>query len=109
MTKEKTTRDQPRLDLVGCCFHTFKEDNAVQHQGVVRGDLGGQYYLVQYFEWLTGGPEELEIIHISRMCGNRAERWQFYEDNKHMNFWYEYRHHHKKQEDADTVRANEVA
>jgi hypothetical protein len=33
--------------------------------------------------------------------GNGAERWQFYEDNEHMTFWYEYRYHHKKQEDAE--------
>jgi hypothetical protein len=56
---------------------------------------------VEYFEWLAGTPEQMEIVHISRMCGGNGggERWQFYEDNEDMGFWYRYRYYPEKRED----------
>jgi hypothetical protein len=83
------------LDLVGRGFHTFTDDGRVENQGVVRGDLGDGYYLVQYFEWFVGAPNTMAIWNIRDMKpGRKAGCWQFYEDTEHMNFWYE--HHAKK-------------
>ena len=88
------------VNLVGRCFHIFDKDGCVQYQGIVRGDLGGGHYLVQYFEWVMGEASTMEIRTIEEMTVKLGTKrqcdgyWQFYEDNEHMNFWYE--HHAPK-------------
>lgn len=97
--RKKTSKDEPELGLVGRCFHVFREDMKVQYQGVVRGSLGEGLYLIQYYEWLMGEPGTMEIRHVSEMKpGRKPGCWQFYEDNEHMNFWYESRHGGNKSE-----------
>jgi hypothetical protein len=92
---EEETRTQERETLatiIGRCFHTFKQtksgDDGVQYQGVVRARVEEGIYLVQYFEWFVGEPSTMALVRIEDMLA-----WQFYEDNKHMNFWYEHRYH----------------
>jgi hypothetical protein len=78
------------LGLVGRCFHTFRDGGYVDEQGIVRGDLGGGYFLVQYFEWLSGSPSTLAITHVSDMKPGRDPGcWQFYLNEEHMKRWYE--------------------
>jgi hypothetical protein len=90
----------PKLDLVGRWFHIFNADGVVQYQGLVRGKVDETRYLIQFCDWIMGELSTLSVISIDEMAvkiasyrGDRA--WQFYEDNEHMNFWYE--HYAKKE------------
>lgn len=56
--------------------------------------VGDGLFLVQYFEWSMGEANTLEIVQISDMVSRSPSShspgyWQFYEDNEHMNHWYE--------------------
>jgi hypothetical protein len=90
MAAEKKKPVDPVLGLVGRCFHTFDDKGVLRYQGIVRGDLGGGRYLIQYFDWIMGEPSTMAIIDIEEMMSPRA--WQFYEDADHMRFWHEYRY-----------------
>jgi hypothetical protein len=88
---DKLQEDEPPpLGLLGRYFHIFTEDKdtgtkTIQRQGVVRGELGNGYYLVQYFEWTLGYDDVMEIQRIENMTPGR---WQFYETNEDMKHWY---------------------
>jgi hypothetical protein len=98
----KPKMPMPEMSLVGRCFHIFDDAGCVQYQGIVRGNLGDGNYLVQYYEWFAGAASTLAVVHISKMIQPHNHRaagaWQFYEDNDHMNSWYEYEHHAPKRE-----------
>lgn len=101
MTKTDKT-ELPALTLEGRCFHTFDAGGFVQTQGVVRGNLGNGFYLVQYFDWIVGNPGTMEVRSVHDMMpGRGADCWQFYEDADHMNFWY--KHHALKRDKTDAA------
>jgi hypothetical protein len=90
MTKMMPKQEPQSYGLVGRCFHVFAEDGTIERQGIVRADLGGGGYLVQYFEWFAGTPSTMEVRYITEMKPGRGNgSWQFYEDNEHMSSWYE--------------------
>lgn len=73
------------LGLVGRYFHTFREQSGprvMDYQGTVRGDLGHGFFLVQFFEWMSGEPSTLAVEHLSQMS-----KWQFYLDSAQMKDW----------------------
>ena len=84
-TPQNSKLPEPELTLVGRSFHTLDDDGCVQYQGTVRGNIGDGFYLIEYFNWFDGGST-MELRHISEM---KAGRWQFYENNEHMNGWLE--------------------
>jgi hypothetical protein len=89
------TKPEPARSLVGMCFHMFGENEKVQNQGIVRGMVNDDYAIVQYFEWFTGEPNTMEVVSVKRMSKGAASgkrspgSWQFYDDNNHMNEWYQ--------------------
>jgi hypothetical protein len=85
-SKPKSTTQLEPLGLVGRCFHIMDEGGYVEKQGVIRGDLGGGLYLIQYFEWLMGNPTNMEIVDLETI-----RKWRLYYDHEYMNFWYEHR------------------
>ena len=81
-------------DLTGKYFHVFTWDEkeqrrVIEGQGVIYADLGGGYYMVQYFEWLTGSPGwyGTKVKHINEIA---SEGWCFYSTAAAMNEAYEY-------------------
>jgi hypothetical protein len=86
--------DTQGMSLVGRCFHVFGADRKVRYQGVVRGMVSPTHALVQYFEWLTGAPNTMEVVWVERMArgatatSREPGSWQFYEDTGHMIAWY---------------------
>ncbi|ACX52454.1 hypothetical protein Adeg_1350 [Ammonifex degensii KC4] len=91
MRKEKEKRLEEEKEkwksLVGKFFHSFDEEGYVQSQGVVLSSLGNGYYVVQYFEWLTGSPCRVSVVHIGEMV---ARKWAFYESDDDMRYAFEY-------------------
>lgn len=80
--------------LVGRCFHIFGADKRVERQGCVVAPVGEGLFLVQYFEWMMGEANTLEIVQVADMVSRSPSSrgpgyWQFYEDHEHMNHWYE--------------------
>jgi hypothetical protein len=98
MTDEAQEDEPPALGLVGRYFHIFTEDKesgkkTIQRQGMVRGELGDGYYLVQYFDWWAGEANTMDIHRIESMTPGR---WQFYETSEDMKHWYQtYRHRYE--------------
>jgi len=78
-----------RNSLVGKCFVIFGYNSAWSRQGVVRHDLSGGYYLVQFFDAFMGLPNTSAIFHISQMVDqNRAKGgWEFFENDEHLREW----------------------
>ena len=62
MTKSS---DYETLPLVGMFFHVHGSHGKISRQGVIRGAVGANAYLVQYFEWLMGFPNTLEIVPVA--------------------------------------------
>jgi hypothetical protein len=71
--------------LAGLWFHTLDPvTGAISQQGRVVRSLGGNVYLVQFYDWLVGEPGRTEAVAVSRMDG-----WQFYETDEAMRHAYE--------------------
>jgi hypothetical protein len=98
--REPQADEPPPLGLVGRYFHIFTEDKengkkTIQRQGMVRGELGDGYYLVQYFDWWAGEANSMDIHRIENM---KPGYWQFYETSEDMKNWYAtYRHRYEAQ------------
>ena len=76
--------------LVGKYFHTFRtypdcDCRTVQYQGHIVAHIQGEYYLVQYFEWIVGEPSTYQIVTIEEMLD-----WNIYEDAEQMSFQWGY-------------------
>ena len=77
--------------VVGMYFHIKNDEGFVERQGRVIGKeaLNGEdYYIVKYFEWLTGcyihcGLENVDIFRAK-------DRVNLYYDSEEMNDWYKY-------------------
>jgi hypothetical protein len=105
---KQTPRRPAVFDLVGRCLVIFGEASRVRYQGIVRGDLGGGLYLVQYFEAVMGEPSTLAVIPVSRMVQpedyyRAAGAWEFFEDDEHLRYWCQYVHVHDEQPEDDNV------
>lgn len=86
---ERTPEQGPDWNtLVGKFFHTFEDEGYIQRQGMVLGDLTDGYFMVQYFEWLSGSVSfyGTQIVHIREM----ANAWAFYATDAAMREAYEY-------------------
>jgi hypothetical protein len=83
-----TTAKNP---LVGKHFHILV-DREIAKMGIVRGDLGGGNFLLQYFSWMDGSPNIQQIVKLDAMM---TEDWQFYDTAADMNAW---GHHYSKTE-----------
>ena len=75
--------------LVGKFFHAFGEDGKISRQGIILADLGGGYYVVGHFEWITGHRSfyGTRVVHISTVA---SESWALYPDAEAMREAYEY-------------------
>jgi len=65
--------------LVGKYFHGANENNKVEWQGVVIGEVNPGWYLVQLFDWATGKPSVQRLVPIEKM-----NAWLFYPDRDAM-------------------------
>jgi hypothetical protein len=74
--------------LEGKFFHTLKDGKA-EYQGHILAHLGGGYYMVELFEWMTGGVSFTahRIYNITEMSSGS---WVFYEDHEAINEAYKY-------------------
>jgi hypothetical protein len=88
-------RAEARKTLVGRFFHVFDDPEEggsgprwINRQGVVVDDLGEGYYLVDHFEWISGGSDFYGkvVVHVSRMA---EAGWSFYETAEAMREAYE--------------------
>ena len=84
----KKTKEQPKEEpniLTGRCFHVMKVDsNEVERQGRVIGTPHEGYFLVLYYDYMTGGPSYEGLVHISKM-----DCWRFYRNEEQMRTAYE--------------------
>lgn len=83
MATKKKAKTATKSPLVGLFFHSLKEDGkTIEWQGVVKGHVGGpkDLYLLQLYEWITGGEGIQELVPSERMAG-----WRFYDSHEEMN------------------------
>lgn len=75
--------------LVGKHFHTFGEDGLIERQGVILARLDYGYFVVLYFEWISGSPWHYgtQVIHMARIA---REGWALYATNEEMIDAYEH-------------------
>jgi hypothetical protein len=79
--------------LVGRCFLIWGEDNQWSRQGVVRAELNGGYYLVQFFEVVMGTLSTMAIYHISQFAApeprfqGKPDVFEFFKDNEQLRDW----------------------
>jgi hypothetical protein len=69
--------------MIGKFFHSF-ENGEVDQQGVIVGRPTPGVFLVQFHEWLTGGPGKKILVPIADMAG-----WHFYDSAAEMQRTYE--------------------
>ena len=100
-TRKSIPYTLPPITLVGRHFAVLNPNDLIVFQGIVRGDLGEGYYLIQKFDAFEQ-EDVMEIRHISEMkvLNNHEMYWQFYEDNEHRKFWNVYRYAPPKDEAA---------
>jgi hypothetical protein len=66
-------QETPKTDsLIGKFFHNFV-CGKISWQGRVTAEPTPGYFLVQLYDWFSGGPTDMEIITIDQMVG-----WRFY-------------------------------
>jgi hypothetical protein len=83
------------MTLEGKFFHRFKPGPApgtvgvINHQGVVTASLGDGFYMLHFFEWISGGPSFYgrHIYHITDLAG---DLWSWYDTNEDMRTAYDY-------------------
>ncbi len=82
--------------LVGRCFVTWVDGRKVQRQGRVVAELLDGYYLVQVYSWIMGEPSTMAVVHVSDLATKRLDdvgspgTVEFFEDDEHLRFWFEY-------------------
>ncbi len=75
--KSKPRPPAPRHQFVNLFFLSFSAERVLEWQGYIVEDLGHGYFLVQLCEWITGGPSNLHVVHLSAMAP-----WEFYLDHE---------------------------
>lgn len=75
--------------LVGKFFHTFCSGHRIESQGRIITSPAAGYFVVQLFEWLTGGRSftGTRLVTMEQMV---RERWAFYADSQDMDESYKY-------------------
>lgn len=64
--------------IVGHFFHSFDPDTRhIVWQGQVLAQVGPGYYLVQLYEWLTGGAGVRRLVRIDDML-----EWTLFDDEE---------------------------
>jgi hypothetical protein len=53
--------------LVGRYFHIWGDDGTISRQGCVIAQIDPTHYLVQFYEWFTGGASTLHVYTIDSM------------------------------------------
>ena len=98
MTAKKANPKEISLksySLQGRCFITYDVNNKLDRQGIVHSIIPcqqGDLVLVQYFEWIAGEPDIMELVPLAKMVKSEgAPRYKFFEDAEHMRFYIEYR------------------
>ena len=80
--------------LQGRYFIIYDVNGKVQYQGIVHCIIPcqqGDLVLVQYFEWLLGEPDTMELVPLAKMIRSEgAPRYVFFEDAAHMRHHIEY-------------------
>lgn len=64
---------QPADSLIGKYFYSFTDAGKTDQQGQVLGSCKDDYYLVQLFSWIDGGPTHCQLVYFSKMAD-----WRFY-------------------------------
>lgn len=82
MHKTKANDEKPNV-LIGKFFHTFETEDDVKYvvcQGHIVGEAKPGLFLVEYFDWLSGGMSSVqELVKIDDMTD-----WRFYDDGDEM-------------------------
>ena len=81
-------KDEPLTDqnpITGCFFHTLNENEKIQFQGMVIGQIETGFYLVQLFDWLMGEPSIRKVVRVEEMTV-----WLLYESSEQMNYSWEH-------------------
>lgn len=73
------------LGLVGCCFHSIEDGLFIGWQGRILSSPKEDYYLIQLYDWLNGGPDIRKIVNFDQM-----KDWLFYKNEEEMRFSAEY-------------------
>ena len=63
----------------------FCRGRKVHYQGVVKGQVSENLFLVAWFSWMHGGETWESIVSLDDM-----RRWQFFESDEWMRNWLEY-------------------
>jgi hypothetical protein len=90
ITADTTTKKHP---LEGAGLHYKDENGYVQHQAVIVTVISsgnttiGDLALIQYFEWVSGGPSTRRLISLSEMAS--TDQWVFYSSVEEMKDHYE--------------------
>jgi len=76
-------------NLEGKFFHSFEEDRSVKWQGWIIAQVKDGIYLIDRFEWITGGRSFTGkvLVPIEQML---REQWTFYETEVEMRESYQY-------------------
>jgi hypothetical protein len=70
----------PKIDgLEGRHFHTFTPDDKLHYQGHVLKKISEEFYLVEFFSWLSGEPTYQQIVPLKKMAD-----WWFYASSEDM-------------------------
>ena len=69
--------------LVGKFFHSVRHGK-LHWQGQILARIPRtNFYLVQLFEWMLGGPSDQRVVRVSLMA-SEFNQWIFYETNGDM-------------------------
>lgn len=62
---------------------------------IVRSKISDESYLIQFFGWLDGEPNTMQVVCLSNMFSTPGQQrevgaWIFLEDTEHLRSWLEY-------------------
>ena len=91
----KPARKNAPVGLVDRCFVIWTEGRKVQYQGRVVTELPDGFYLVQFFDFLMGGPSTLAVFHISKFAADPLSArvpgsFEFFENDEHLRDWFDH-------------------
>lgn len=66
--------------LINKFFHSFHADGTLNWQGHIEESCGDGFFLVQLFEWISGSPSNMKLVHIQSM-----DEWNLYNSAEEMN------------------------
>lgn len=86
---EQKCQRKPTDDLlVGRWAHVLDEHGGVDRQCRILRASGEAAYLVQWYEWISGGPSTMNIVPIEEIGSGK---WVLYESSEDMHAAYEAR------------------